>query len=109
MTFSTADADSCSTMAGWIARLREAGEVLALLVAIVMAAGLLCAMEIYVLKECIDGLRRPACLNYCPPPPHVFAGDTLHLNLDDLHDRIALGDPHFCQRCHEDFPRLWDT
>ena len=75
-------------------------------IATFLTACLLCAIEFYFFKLCIDAFRRPGCLNYCMPPPHVMAGDTLHL---ELNERMLVGDHRFYQRCFNDFPELWQT
>ena len=88
-----------------LATIRELCEIFAGLILVLAGACLLCALEVYMLKVCIDGLRKPACIRFCPPP--IPAGDTLHLGLGDLPDSIHLGDARFCNRCHKDFPD-WD-
>ena len=94
-----------TNLATIVATGRELCEIFAGLLLILAAGFLFCMLEVYALKVCIDGLRKPACIRYCPPP--IPAGDTLHLNLGDLPDTIHLGDDHFCSRCYKDFPD-WD-
>ena len=94
------------------ASLREAGELIVGLLLVLAGACLLCALEVYWIKVCIDGLRKPACIRYCPPPRHILQGDplhleSLHLDFGGLHDQTDFGDALFCNRCQKDFPD-WD-
>ena len=92
----------------WIswASLREACRLIGLIILILAAATLNCLLQIFVIKTCIDGLRLPACLRQCPPPPRAEA-DLEAVRLI-YQDDLRFGD-RFCARCQLDFPRsLWD-
>ena len=92
----------------WIswASLRDACRLASCAILVLAAATLMCLLQIYWLKTCIDGLRLPACLRQCPPPPRAEA-DLEAVRLI-YQDDFRIGD-RFCARCQLDFPRsLWD-
>ena len=85
------------------ASLRESCELAGISIAVLAAALLMCFLQIFWLKLCIDGLRLPVCLRQCPPPPRDLEAVRLIYQ-----DDFRIGD-RFCARCQLDFPKsLWD-
>ena len=89
----------------WISwtSIRDACRLAGWVVLVLAAATLMAFVQIFALRLCIDGIRLPACLRQCPPPPSDLEAVRL-IYQDDF--RTIDG---FCARCQLDFPSsFWD-